>query len=211
MNHNFLVFTNGVPVGIHAHKTPIFENFYVYTPPERDEPYFFKSGDNTEAIYAILFKMTEQDRSNTQNYSPYSDRVPQRLKPTIAVLDMIFANPSDDYSALFHKVHTLLVDDILLVTECGVRGRTALSFKDSAFKGNAVIAMHGDIPATQLFMNIVKTNIDSNRQSQTKAFDNACKTGIFGDYYNAITPRWWTKAHEKYGTEVTRRLPKNTD
>lgn len=211
MNHNFLVFTNGVPVGIHAHKNPIFENFYVYTPPARDEPYFFKAGDNKEAIYAVLFKMTEQDRSNTQNYSAYGDRVPQRLKPTIAVLDMIFANPSDDYSQLFAKVYTLLVDDILLVTERGVRGRTSLSFKDSAYKDNAVIALQEDVPATQLFMNIVNTNLANNRQSQSEAFDNACKTGIFGDYYNAVTPRWWTKAFEQYGTDATRSVSKATD
>lgn len=206
MSYHFLVFTDGIPLGIHNHQTPIAESYYVYAPPQRSKPYVFKAGKHKEAIYAILFPMSDKDRDQTNYSSQWSKRMPERLEPTIALFDLMFSKSVDDYAKIFMELSTLYSDDLLLVTECGVRGRMSLTFLDSAVKSDCVIAPKGQNAGSVCFMNIVEHNLTKHKLPKQEAFDNACATNVLGDYLYAITPRWWVKAFEHYGTEKTRKL-----
>ena len=211
MSHNFLVFTDTVPLGVHNFPNPTVENYYVYTPPKRDKPYLFKSGKCTEAIYAFLFPMDDKDRSDTQNYSRFSDRKPERLKTTLTILDLVFGKDVEDYARLLRNVSQGLSDDILMITERGVRGRMMLNMSDPAPNTDCVLAPKGQRAASMFYMNIVKHNLEKLKQPKQEAFDNACATNVLGDYLYAKTPRWWEEAFTLYGTEATRKLPKVED
>jgi hypothetical protein len=211
MSYNFLVFTDSVPLAVHNFPNPTTQSYYVYTPPKRDKPYLFKAGKRVEAIYAFLFPMDDKDRSDTENYSRFSDRKPDRLKTTLAILDLAFGKSVNDYAAIIRQISQALSDDILMITECGVRGRMSLSMTDPSSKSDCVLAPKGQRAASMFFMNIVEHNLEKLKQPLQEAFDNACATNVLGDYLYAKTPRWWEEAFTHYGTEATRRLPKAED
>ena len=211
MSYNFLVFTDSVPLAVHNFTKPTTQSYYVYTPPKREKPYLFKAGKRTEAIYAFLFPMDDKDRSDTENYSLFSDRIPERLKTTLAILDLAFGKSVSDYAPIFRQIGKALSDDILLITECGVRNRSLLTMQHPASNKNCVLALPSHRNGSQFFMNIVNHNLEHHKQPIQEAFDNACATNVLGDYLYAKTPRWWEEAFTHYGTEATRQLPKAKD
>lgn len=203
---HFLVFTDGVPIEVHQFKQPTVKKHYIWQPPAQDKPYLFKAGKFMEPIYGFMFTLTEKDRSDMENYSRFSDRTPERLKPTLKLLELIFSQDSDDYSKDFREVQSLFVEDILLVTSRGIRDRSSLSFKDIACNTNCVLTTQPMI--VKYFMNIVEYNIDKLKQSKQDAFDSALATNIFGEFYHAQTPDWWTKAAKRYGDAIDTKAPR---
>ena len=197
---HFLVFADGVPLEVHQFKQPTIQKHYIWQPPKRDKPYLFKAGRFMEPIYGFMFTLTDGDREVTENHSRFSDRIPDRLKPTFRLLELIFSQESDDYSRDLRAVQSLFVEDILLVTSRGLRGRSSLSYVDIACKEDCVLTTQPNV--VQYFMNIVEYNIEKLKQSKQEAFDNALATRIFGEFYHAQTPSWWTKAAEQYGNAI---------
>ena len=194
---HFLVFTDGVPLEVHQFKQPTIKKHYIWEPPVRDKPYLFKAGKLMEPIYGFMFTLTDRDREDTENYSRFSSRIPERLRPTLRLLELVFAQEADDYSKDLRAVQSLFVEDILLVTSRGLRDRGALSYVDITCKADCVLTTHQSV--VKYFMNIVEHNIEKLKQPKQEAFDNALATHIFGEFYYAQTPSWWTKAAERYG------------
>lgn len=210
MYHNFLVFTDGVPVEVHRFKNATVENFFIYSPPVREKPYLFKAGKHSEHIYAVLFKMTAEDKSDYNNHSVWADRIPRRLKPTLALLNLIFEKDRADYARLIYDVNTLLADDIVLVTNKGVRGIRTLNFLDSAYKADTVVAINEDREGSIYFMNSFNHHLTEMKLPKDEAYANACASGVLGSDLVAVTPRWWTKAVEQYGTTENPVVPTTT-
>lgn len=194
---HFLVFTDGVPLEVHQFKQPTVKKHYIWEPPARDKPYLFKAGKFMEPIYGFMFTLTDKDRSDAENYSRFSDRIPERLKPTLKLLELVFAQESDDYSKDLRAVQSMFVEDILLVTSRGLRDRGALSYVDITCKADCVLTTKPAV--VKYFMNIVEHNIEKLKQAKQEAFDSALATHIFGEFYHAQTPSWWTKAAAQYG------------
>lgn len=197
---HFLVFTDGVPIEVHQFKQPTIKKHYIWEPPKRDKPYMFKAGKFLEPIYGFMFTLTDRDREAIENYSRFSNRIPERIQPTLRLLEMIFSQDTDDYSRDLRVVQSLFVEDTLLVTCRGIRDRGSLSYVDITSKRDCVLTTQ---PTTvKYFMNIVEYNIEKLKQSKQEAFDNALATHIFGDFYHAQTPDWWAKAAKQYGDEI---------
>lgn len=197
---HFLAFTDGVPIEVHQFKQPTIKKHYIWEPPKRDKPYLFKAGKFLEPIYGFMFTLTDRDREAIDNYARFANRIPERLRPTLRLLELIFAQDTDDYSKDLRVVQSMFVEDILLVTSCGIRDRNSLSYVDIRVKEDCVLTTQ---PTTvKYFMNIVEHNIDKLKQSKQDAFDNALATNIFGEFYHAQTPDWWTKAADQYGDAI---------
>lgn len=208
MNYHFFVFTDGKPLSVHNHQHPTAVSYYIYTPPKRSKPYIFKAGESNEAIYAILFPMSDKDRDQTNCSSQWSKRIPERLEPTLALLDLMFSKSVDDYAKIFMELSTLYSDDLLLVTERGVRDRGLLTFMNSAVTTDCILALDSQKQGVICFMNIVEHNLTKHNLPVQEAFNNACATNVLGDYLNTSIPIWWIKAVQQYGTEVSRELSK---
>lgn len=197
---HFLAFTDGVPIEVHQFKQPTIKKHYIWQPPKRDKPYMFKAGKFLEPIYGFMFTLTDRDREAIDNYARFANRIPERLRPTLRLLELIFAQNADDYSKDLREVQSMFVEDILLVTSRGIRDRNSLSYVDISVKEDCVLTTQ---PTTvKYFMNIVEHNIDKLKQSKQDAFDNALATNIFGDFYYAQTPDWWAKAADQYGDAI---------
>lgn len=205
MNYHFFVFTDGKPLSIHNHQQPTAVSYYIYTPPERSKPYIFKAN---EAIYAILFPMSNQDRDQTSCSGQWCKRIPERLEPTIVLLDLIFSKSMDNYARIFMELSRLLSGDLLLVTERGVRNCTLLTSMNSAVTTDCILVPDDQKQGVEFFMNIVEHNLTKHNLPVQEAFNNACATNVLGDYLNTSIPIWWIKAVQQYGTEVSRELSK---
>lgn len=203
---HFLAFTDGVPIEVHQFKQPTIKKHYIWEPPKRDKPYMFKAGKYLEPIYGFMFTLTDRDREAIENYSRFSNRIPERLRPTLRLLELIFAQDSEDYSKDLRVVQSMFVEDILLVTSRGLRDRGSLNYVDIACKEDCVLTTQPTV--VKYFMNIVEHNIEKLKQSKQDAFDNALATNIFGDFYYAQTPDWWTKAAKRYGDAIDTKAPR---
>lgn len=204
---HFIVFTGGKPIEVHKFTHLDTPNYYVYTPPARPKPYVFKAGRCDESIYAVLFPLTQDERNQLidryNHVGLRNKKYPSRLDASVQILDLMFAKTVDDYAPVLRQLIDALGDNVTLVTNRGVRGRSTLKHADCAVKENAVLAIKEDAVDAEYFMRIVDRNISTHGQSTQEAFNNAAATGVIGEFVYAKPPRWWVTGESYYGEKST--------
>lgn len=197
---HLISFDEGRPMVVHQFKKPTYPVHFIWQPPVRDRPYIFKAGNCREPIYGFMFTLTSVDRDEMSGNYRWSDHTPKRLKPVLKLLELLFTKNSKDYAVELRDLYSLFPDDVFLVTDQGVRGKTSLSYRDIACKSDILITSNP--VAAKPFLNMVNHNIKHLKKTRQEAFDLALETQIYGEFYYAQTPDWWLEAFNHYGTTV---------
>ncbi|MBW6072755.1 hypothetical protein, partial [Pseudomonas aeruginosa] len=185
---------------IHQFKQPNpgKSNLFVWTPKVKGTPYVYKCCKLVESIYSIIFNIgcTENDGG-----ARYTEKM-KKIDKVCKILDILFEQDLPDYGNLLRTFFSIsAVQDIYLVTDRGVRPWSSMIHSEVGAKGTVVFSTKENADIITCFNNMVHFATKDGEMSYQEALDKTSATCIFGEYYYAQTPTWWTDSARQYNTK----------
>lgn len=196
---HYIQFKDGVPLEVHKFQnlSDYENNFYVWTPPRAEYCYEFLNGKRVEKIYAFLFPLTTQEKTDC---IIKNNKYPERLGSTIITLELIFEKERREYGGIIRKAIKTKAPFYMVTDHCVFSERSLMG----GYTGMYAVTL-GDnesVVAATYVNNIVDTlRIDFTESSEQELNVRAIETGVLGEYFVVKTPKWYIEAVEHYGAK----------
>lgn len=195
---HYIQFKDGVPLEVHKFQnlSDYQSNFYVWTPPQAEHCYEFLNGKRAEKIYAFLFPLTAQEKTDCVIKN---NKYPERLESTIITLELIFEKERREYGGIIRKAIKTKSPFFMVTDHCVFSERSLMGGYTGMY--STTLGDAESVIAARFVENIIDTINKVKPEPYKDLYKRALATGVLGDYFVVNTPPWYAKAVALYGAK----------